>query len=202
VQLVLFENIYTIPERLRSHSMYHQDHSPRGVDVSVAPHADSESSFIMMSGHASAAHGIDSPDDVSSGDQQTTEGLAEYTAQDAIDVDDGEEPDKTKEARIIQKAARRYILKDTQAEEHYIEGNANDALTKGRNRLFKSCKASAKAVHVKYRKIYLGPLPHLLLCLEWIVTRAQDSKNVIKARRVKATLQEKSDLIVEHKLMR
>jgi hypothetical protein len=38
--------------------------------------------------------------------------------------------------------------------------------------------------------------------LEWIVTRAHDSKNAIKARRVEATLQEKSDLIVQHKQMR
>jgi hypothetical protein len=158
----------------------------------------------MTIGHGSAAHGIESPDDIPRGDQQTTEELAEYTAQDAVDVGDGEEPDKTKEARVIQKAARRYILKDTQAEEHHIDENFNDALTKGRNRLFKSCKASAKAVHVKYRKFYLGPIPHLLLCLEWIVTRAQDSKNAIKARRaeVVVTLQEKSDLIVQHKLMR
>jgi len=201
VDLVLFENIYTIPERLRSHSMYHQDHHPRGVDISAASHGDSGSS-VMTIAHASATHGSDSPDDVPSGDQQTTERPAEYTAQDAVDVGDGEEPDRAEEARVIQKAARRYILKDIQGEEHSIEENSNDALTKGRNRLFKSCKASAKAVHVKYRKIYLGPVPHLLLCLEWIVTRAQASKNAIKARRVEATLQEKSDLIVQHKLMR
>ena len=195
----MFENTYTIPERLGSHSMYHQDHHPRGVDVGTAPHADS-GSFIMAIGNASASHGTDSPDDIPHGEQQTTEGLAEYTAQGAADVGDGEEPEKTKEARIIQRAARRYILK---AEDH-IEENVNDrdALAKGRNRLFRSCKASAKAVHVKYRKIYLGPVPHLLLCLEWIITRAQDSKNAIKAQRVEATLQEKSDLIVQHKLMR
>ena len=194
--LVLFENVYTIPERLRSPSTNHQDHHPHRVDVSTSSHADSGSSVIMMS------IGIDSPDDKTTDDQQTTEGLAGYTAQDAVEVGDGEEPDKTKAARVIQKAARRYILKDTQAEEHYIEENSNDALTKGRNRLLKSCKASARAVHVKYRKIHLGPLPHLLLCLEWIIARAQDSKNAIKARREKATLQEKSDLIVQHKLMR
>jgi hypothetical protein len=201
VQLVLFENNYAIPELLRSHSMYHEDYHPRGVDVCAASHPDSGPS-VMTIGNAPAADRIDSPDGTPSGDQQTTEGFAEYTAQDAVDAGDREEPDKTKEVRVIQRAARRYILKDTHVEEHYIEGNSNDALTKGRNRLFKSCKASAKAVHVKYRKIYLGPLPHLLLCLEWIVARAQDSKNAIKARRAKATLQEKSDLIVQHKLMR
>jgi hypothetical protein len=181
--------------------MYQQDYHPHGVDVSTISHADSGSSVVEI-GHASAAYGIGNPDDIPSGDQQITEGLAEYTAQDAVGVDYGEEPDKTKEARVIQKAARRYILKDTQAEEYYIEENSIDSLTKGRNRLFKSCKSSAKAVHVKYRKVYLGPVPHLRLCLEWIVTRAQDSKNAMKARRVEATLQEKSDLILQHKLMR
>ena len=150
--------------------MYHIDQHPRVVDDSAAS-------------------------DIPSGDQQTTGGLAEYTAQDTGDVGDSEEPEKTKGARVIQKAARRYILRRK-------EKNFNDVLKKGRNRLFTSCKVSAKAVHVKYRQVYLGPVPHLLLCLEWIVTRAQDSKDTIKARRVEATLQEKSDLIVQHKLMR
>ena len=202
MQLLLFEKIYTIPERLQSRSVYHQDSQQPGVDVSAAPYADFELSVTTI-GHTSATHRIDSPDDIPSNDQQTTEGLAEYTAQDAVDVCDGEGSDKTKEARVIQKAARRYILKKTQGEEHYIEETAEDPLTKGRNRLFKSCKASAKAVHVRYRKFYLGPVPHLLLCLEWIIMHSQDSKNVIKARRVETTtLQEKSDLIVQHKLMR
>jgi hypothetical protein len=112
-----------------------------------------------------------------------------------VDVDDGEEPDRTKEVITIQRAARRHFSKETG--KHF-----NDALTKGRYRLFKSCKASVNAVHTKYRKLYLGPVPHLLLCVEWIVTRAQESKNSIKARRAKATLQEKSDLIVKHKQIR
>ena len=200
MQLVLFEDIYTIPERLRSHSMHSQDHHPH-VDVCAVSHMDSGSSAMVI-GQASDAHGNDSPDVIPSDDQQSTEGLAEYTAQDAVDVGDGEGPDKAKEARVIQRAARRYILKYTQSEEHYVEENSNGTLTKGRDRLFKSCKASARAVHVKYRKFYLGPVPHLLLCLEWIVTHAEDSKDAIKARRVEATLQEKSDLIVQHKLMR
>jgi hypothetical protein len=141
-----------------------------------------------------AADGSDSLGDVPSGDRRA-EGLSEYGAQDADHADDGEEPDRTEEAKVIQRAARRYFLKDT--EEH-----SNDALKKGRHRLFKSCKASANAVHANYRKFYLGPVPHLLLCVEWIVARAQDSKNAIKARRAEATLQEKSDLILLHKEMR
>jgi hypothetical protein len=184
----------TIPDLLRSRSTNHQDHHRRGVDVKTALHANSGPSGMIGFGHTSAADGTDNLGDIPSGDRHA-EGLAEYDAQDAVDANDGEEPDKTKEAITIQRAARRHLSKDT--EEH-----SNDALTKGRHRLFKSCKASANAVHAKYRKLYLGPVPHLLLCVEWIVTRAQDSKNAIKARRVEATLQEKSDLIVQHKQMR
>jgi hypothetical protein len=148
----------------------------------------------MTFGNFSAADGIDNLDDIPSGDRRA-EGLAEYAAQDAVDADNGEEPDRTKGAIIIQRAARRHFSEEPK--EH-----PNDALTKGRHRLFKSCKASVNAVHSKYRKLYLGPVPHLLLCVEWIVTRAQESKNTIKARRAEATLQEKSDLIVQHKRMR
>ena len=190
VQLVVFEDMNTIPELLRSRSTKHQDH---GVDVTTVAHANSGPSGMAVVGHTSASDGVDGLDDIPSDDRRT-EGLAEYAAQDA---DDGEEPDRTKEAKIIQKAARHHLLKDN--EEH-----SNDALTKGRHRLFKSCKASANAVHAKYRKFYLGPVPHLLLCMEWIVTRAQDSKDDIKARRgdLEATLQEKSDLIAQHKQIR
>jgi hypothetical protein len=191
VQLVVFGDVNAIPELLQSRSTNHEDHPGRGVDVRTASHVNSGPSGVTVSGHTSAADGSDSLGD---GDRRA-EGLAEYDAQDADHADDGEEPDRTEEAKVIQRAARGHLLKDTEA-------HSNDALTKGRHRLFKSCKASAKTVHAKYRKIYLGPVPHLLLCVEWIVTRAQDSKNAIKARRADATLQEKSDLIVQHKQMR
>jgi hypothetical protein len=161
----------------------------------TASHANSGPSGMMVVGHTPAADAIDSLGDIPSGDQRA-EGLAEYDAQDTADADDGEEPDRTKEAIIIQRAAHRHLFKET-------EEPSNDPLIKGRHRLFKSCKASAKAVHAKYRKLYLGPVPHLLLCVEWIVARAQDSKNDIKARRVEAVaLQEKSDLIVQYKQIR
>jgi hypothetical protein len=180
----------TIPELLRSYSTNHQDHRRRGVNVRTVPHANSG-----PSGQTST-DGIDNLGGIPSDDRRA-EGLAEYAAQDADNDKDGKEPDRTKEVRIIQRAARRHFFKDT--EEH-----PDDALTKGRNRLFRLCKASSNAVHAKYRKVYLGPVPHLLLCVEWIVTRAQESKDAaIKARRrVGATLQEKSDLIIQHKMMR
>jgi hypothetical protein len=191
VQLVVFDDMITIPELLRSRSTNHQGHRRHGIDVGTVSQANFGSSAAMIVGHTSDAHGVDSLINTPSDDRRG-EGLAEYTAQDA---DDSEETDRTKEVIVIQRAARRHFFKD-------IEEHSSNALTKGRDRLFKSCKASVDAVHAKYRKTYLGPVPHLLLCMEWIITRAQESKNAIKARRVEATLQEKSDLMVQHKQIR
>jgi hypothetical protein len=128
---------------------------------------------------------------------QHIEGGAEYSADDAVDIDDTEGPDRSKEALIIQKAVRQYLQKR-------IEGSSDDKLKIGRDRLFKACRASASAVHARYRKIFLGPVPHLLLCLEWIISIAQASKGTIKARRAdsEATLQELSDLTLEQTQMR
>ena len=180
----------SIPELLLSHPTTRRF----GVDDSAALHANSEPSDATSVGHTSAADGIDSMGEMLN-DNQRAEGVTEYAAQDDDDAEDAEEPDKTNEIRIIQRAARLHFFKDT-------EEQSTDALTRGRNRLYKSCKASANAVHVKYRKVYLGPVPHLLLCVEWIVARAQESKDAIKALRADATLQEKSELIVQHKQMR
>jgi hypothetical protein len=191
VQLVVFDNMNTIPELLRSRSTNHQGHCRREIDVGTASQAKFGPSGTMIVGRTSDAHGTDSLIDIPSGGRRA-EGLAEYTAQDA---DDSEETDRTKEVIVIQRAARRHFFKD-------IEEHSSNALTKGRDRLFKSCKASVDAVHTKYRNIYLGPVPHLLLCVEWIVTHAQESKNAIKGRRVEATLQEKSDLMAQHKQIR
>ena len=185
----------TIPELLRSRSdsrsTNHQGHRRRGIDVGTASQANFGPSGTTIVGHTSDTYGTDNLTDIPS-DGRRAEGLADYTAQDA---DDSEEVDRTKEVIVIQRAARSHFFKDS--EEH-----PGTDLTKGRDRLYKSCKASVNAVHAKYRKIYLGPVPHLFLCVEWIVARAQELKNAIKARRVEATLQEKSDLMVQHKQIR
>ena len=195
VQLVVFEDMDTIPDVLQSRPANFQYHHQRGFDSTTHAHANSSPYAVAHIGNnASSADGTDNLDEVFNGDQRG-EDLVEYTAQDAVAAGDREEPNKTKEVVIIQRAARRYLFKR-------VEESSNDALTIGRQRLFRLCKASANEVHVKYRKIYLGPIPHLLICLEWIVTRAQDSKDAIKGRRGEATLQELSDLIVEHKEIR
>ena len=195
VQLVIFEDMYTIPDVLQSHPTNFRYHHHRGADNITDPHANSSPyGMTHIRNNASRADGADSVGGVSNGDQRG-EDLAEYSAQDAVAVGDGEETDKTKGVVVIQRATRRYLHK-------HVEESSNDALAIGRQRLFKLCKASVNDVHVKYRKIYLGPIPHLLLCLEWIVTRAQTSKDAIKGRRVEATLQELSELMIEHKDIR
>ncbi|KAH9017008.1 hypothetical protein EDB85DRAFT_2017856 [Lactarius pseudohatsudake] len=174
VDLVTFRDINSIPNVLQ----------PRSGDlptITTESYENARGSYAATAGHVAAADGIDGIGD------EHVEGAAEYSGDDAIDVGDGEGPDKSKEALIIQRAARRYLLK-------CVEPSSDDKLKIGRDRLFKACKASASAVHAGYRKIYLGPIPHLLLCLEWIISSARASKGTIKARRAGATLQELSDL--------
>ncbi|KAI9455099.1 hypothetical protein BJY52DRAFT_1417616 [Lactarius psammicola] len=177
VDLVTIRDKNSIPIVLRPRP---GDHPTTTVDT----HENTEGSYAAISGQVTATDGIDGTGD------QHIEGAAEYSADDAVDIGDGEGPDRSREAIIIQKAVRRYLLKRT-------EGSSDDKLKIGRDRLFKACKASASAVHARYRKVYLGPLPHLLLCMEWIISSAQASKGTIKARRAEATLQELSDLTLQ-----
>ena len=177
VDLVTFRDTNSIPGVLQPRQ---GDHPTTDIDS----RENAEGLYAEITGQATATDRIDGTSD------QHVEAVADYSADDAVDNGDGEGPDRSKEALIIQRAARRHLLKGT-------EGNPDDKLKIGRDRLFKDCKASASAVHPRYRKIYLGPLPHLLLCLEWIISSAQASKRTIKARRAGSTLQELSDLTSE-----
>ncbi|KAI9455094.1 hypothetical protein BJY52DRAFT_1224813 [Lactarius psammicola] len=181
VDLVTFREKNSIPIVLQPRP---GDHPTTTIDS----HENAGGSYAAIAGQISATNGIDRMGD------RHIEGVAEYSADDAVDICDGEGPDRSKEALIIQRAARRYLLKR-------IDGSSDDKLKIGRDRLFKACKASASAVHARYRKVYLGPLPHLLLCLEWIISSANASKGTIKARRAEATLQELSDLTFQQKEM-
>ncbi|KAH8984685.1 hypothetical protein EDB92DRAFT_1470073 [Lactarius akahatsu] len=174
VDLVTFRDINSIPNIL-------QPRSGGLLTITIESYENAGGSYAATAGQVAATDETDGIGD------EHVEGAAEYSGDDAVDVGDGEGPDKSKEAVIIQRAARRYLLK-------CVEPSSDDKLKIGRDRLFKACKASASAVHAGYRKIYLGPVPHLLLCLEWIISSARASKGTIKARRAGATLQELSDL--------
>jgi hypothetical protein len=181
VDLVAFRDMNAIPNLLQSHPGDHPI-------TTIVSHESTGGPHVAISEQVTATDGIDGTGD------QHVEGAAEYSAEDAVDIISDDGPDRSKEALIIQRAARRYLLKR-------IEGSSDDKLKIGRDRLFKACMASASAVHARYRKIYLGYVPHLLLCLEWIISSAQASKRTIKARRAEATLQKISDLTLQQTQM-
>jgi hypothetical protein len=170
VDLITFRDMNAIPNLLQSHPGDHPIPTTVSHEKTGGPH-------VATAEQVTATDGIDGTGD------QHEEVAAEYSVEDAIDIIGDEGPDRSNEALIIQRAARRYLL-------NRVEGSS------GRDRLFKACKAVANAVHARYRKIYLGPVPHLLLCVEWIISSAQESKGTIKARRGRpqATLLELSDL--------
>ena len=182
VDLIAFKDVKNIPNLLQSRS--HPGGHPTTTAIS---HDNTSPSRSEIAGQLAALDEVQETRDLS-GDQLERLGeVAEYSAEDVANIGEGEGPDKSKEALIIQRAVRRYLQKR-------IEADSDDKLTTKRDGFFNACKASASAVHARYQKIYLGPVPHLLLCLEWIISRAQRSKRAIKARRADATLQALSDL--------
>ncbi|KAH8984689.1 hypothetical protein EDB92DRAFT_2033428 [Lactarius akahatsu] len=187
VDLITFKDTNAIPNLLQSHLGGHPSATITTRENTGGPH---------VAIYGQVTDGIDGTGDLSG--YQHVEEAVEYSADDAIDIGDGEGPDsldRSREASIIQKAVRRYLLES-------VEASSDDELKIGRDRLFKACKASANAVHPRYRKIYLGPVPHLLLCLERIISSARKSKDKIKARRAGATLQELSDLAFQQTEMK
>ncbi|KAH9009229.1 hypothetical protein EDB84DRAFT_1584162 [Lactarius hengduanensis] len=187
VDLITFRDMNTIPNLLRSHLTGHPI-------ATIVAHENTGGPHVAISGQV--PDGIGGTGDISG--HQHVEEAVEYSTDDAIDMGDGEGSeslDRSREASIIQKAVRRYLLESG-------EGTSDDRLKIGRDRLFKACKASANAVHARYRKIYLGPVPHLLLCLEWIISSARTSKTTIKTRRAqKVALKELLDLMLQQTQM-
>ncbi|KAH9075544.1 hypothetical protein EDB83DRAFT_2515178 [Lactarius deliciosus] len=176
VDLITFRDTNAIiPNVLHSHPGDHPI-------TTIGSHESTGGPEAAITGQFTATDGIDGTGDMTN--FQRGEEAVEYSEDDAFDIGDGEGPDRSREALIIQKVVRRYLLKH----------NSSDKLKTKRDRHFEACKASANAVHARYRNIYLGPVPHLLLCLEWIISSAKLSKDTIKARRPEATLQELEDL--------
>lgn len=182
VDLIAFRDMKTIPILLQSRS--HPGDHPIKTAVS---HDNTSPSHPENAGQLAALDEVQETRDLSGNQLESLEEVAEYSADDVANIGEGEGPDRSKEALIIQRAVRRYL-------QNRIEADPDDKLKTKRDGFFNACKASASAVHARYQKIYLGPVPHLLLCLEWIISRAQRSKRAIKARRADATLQALSDL--------
>ncbi|KAH9065009.1 hypothetical protein EDB87DRAFT_1574732 [Lactarius vividus] len=183
VDLITFKDINSIiPNVLHSR--------PGGQSITtIGLRENTEGSDAAITGQITATDRVDGMGDLTG--YQHCEKAAEYSEGDAFDIGDGEGPDRSRETLIIQKAVHRYLLKHC----------SSDKLKTKRDRHFEACKASVGA-DARYRKIYLGPVPHLLLCLEWIISSARASKNTTKARRRDATLQAVWDLTSQQTQMK
>ena len=115
---------------------------------------------------------------VFSGSQDDTETLAQ-----PVDVAEHEEEIATfteaqlAAAKVIQLAYQRFIKHRGQEDV--------DPLATQRNRLFLECRSAAEKIQWErrcYRFLFLGPLPHLLLCLEKANNHAHNTKNRLKKR--------------------
>ena len=115
---------------------------------------------------------------VFSGSQDDAETLAQ-----PVDVAEHEEEIATftqsqrAAAKVFQHAYQRLIQRRGQGEEN--------PLAIKRSRLFLKCLSAAEEIHWKqrrYRFLFLGPLPHLLLCLEKANNHAYSTKNRLKER--------------------
>ena len=179
-----------IPKLLQSYRTDFQYHLPlSGIDLIIDPNERSEGPGTTLVGRSSTADGLDWPNTSMPCANERMEG---YRKNDAVDADSGEEADRVNKALIYQRAVRRHTPECIEETPRDIE----------RNRLFTACKASANTVHVRYREIYLGPVPHLLLCLGWIATRAQASMNIPTIQRTDSSVQGLSDLTDQQKRMR
>ncbi|KAH8981163.1 hypothetical protein EDB86DRAFT_3051652, partial [Lactarius hatsudake] len=177
VDLITFKDINAIiPNILHSRPGDHPI-------TTIGSHESTGGPEAAITGQVTATDGIDGTGDMTN--FQRGEEAVEYSEDDAFDIGDGEGPDRSREALIIQKAVRRYLLKHS----------SGDKLKTKRDRHFEACKASANAVHARYRNIYLGPVPHLLLCLEWIISSAKLSKDRMKVRHREATLQQELEVL-------
>ncbi|KIM81679.1 hypothetical protein PILCRDRAFT_485798 [Piloderma croceum F 1598] len=80
-------------------------------------------------------------------------------------------------ACVIQAMYRRHVLRR--------ESGVKKALSEARSHFFIDCWVESKKMewpHRHYRLLFLGPLPHLLLCLERANTSASDFKMKVKRR--------------------
>jgi hypothetical protein len=85
-------------------------------------------------------------------------------------------------ARTIQKMYRRNLLRR--------HGGTKTKLSEARRRFFIECWAESEKMvwpYRHYRLLFLGPLPHLLLCLERANTTTFESKMKVKRDMIRAT---------------
>ena len=153
-----------------------------GADVltkSILLHGTSAAQVEQNLGDPGQALRTDVPETfVFSGSQDDAETLAQ-----PVDVAEHEEEIATSTqsqraaARVFEHTYQRLIQRRRQGEEN--------PLAIKRNRLFLKCLSAAEKIQWeqrRYRFLFLGPLPHLLLCLEKASNHAYNTKNRLKKR--------------------
>ena len=153
-----------------------------GADVltkSILLHGTSAAQVERNLGDPGQALHTDVPETFfSSGSQDDTDTLAQ-----PVDVTEHEEEVATfteaqlAAAKVIQLAYQRFIRRRGQGDE--------GALATQRNRLFLKCSSAAEKIQWErrhYRILFLGYLPHLLLCLEKANNHAHKAKDRLKKR--------------------
>ncbi|TFY66231.1 hypothetical protein EVG20_g4858 [Dentipellis fragilis] len=127
----------------------------------------------------SAAHPIKEDDTVDVDIDADEPPYAHFAANRATGISDSQE----QAARRIQKAARQMLRR--------MKARPQNGRAAALQRLFRTCKAESEHLaKVSYRAIYLGPLPHLLLCLEWMLNKLKEVKAHAKRKSDQLNLQE------------
>ncbi|KAA1475419.1 hypothetical protein DENSPDRAFT_842194 [Dentipellis sp. KUC8613] len=78
-----------------------------------------------------------------------------------------------------------------------MKARPKEGLPAARQRLYRECLSVDDDARIqgRYRYLYLGPLPHLLLCLEWTLNKAKSVKAHAKRQMSKVTLHELDEVM-------
>ncbi|TFY53518.1 hypothetical protein EVG20_g10077, partial [Dentipellis fragilis] len=134
-------------------------------------------------------------------EEEDTEELSEADMQDQYARPESDVRDASMIA--AQNWAAGKIQKVFRCMQEHNKGQPKEGLPAARQRLFRECRthASAPAIHGPYRCLYLGPLPHLLLCLEWTLNQAKMVKKHAKRQMVKTGLHELDEVMERQTVM-
>ncbi|KAJ7671910.1 hypothetical protein B0H17DRAFT_1141332 [Mycena rosella] len=92
-----------------------------------------------------------------------------------------EEPVAPSEEELAAAATiRKAILRAHRRVEQHTKGARKSSLAAGLSEFFAECRSESATMDRPYRVYFLGPLPHLLLCLDIVHTRAQKEAKQMK----------------------
>ncbi|KAJ7479971.1 hypothetical protein B0H11DRAFT_1725402, partial [Mycena galericulata] len=165
VRQIVYEKIEDIPQLLGS--------SPLTAPTKSASYAYQTGDTALTQ---TKEDGEDVPED---GEVDTDERLPDDAP---IQMPSVLEPEERSEEELKAAAKiRKAILRTHRRVEERKKGSGKPSLSAGLSELFAECRGESVMMdqphHRLYRVYFLGPLPHLLLCLDIVHTRAQKERN-------------------------